>query len=186
MRKRPLDPEDIALFRNKMSDVSPIIHNLAETPRPSAREKRTKTAATQEWMQLPTAVMNTTYEPDAVTISHESVIQFRRPGIQDSVFRKLQRGQIPIITELDLHGMTVNKAKIALDRFMEEHLRQLEKQVCVRIIHGKGIGSKDGLPVIKRQTQLWLQCNINVLAYSSCQPRDGGTGALYVLVKNCA
>ena len=75
------------------------------------------------------------------------------------------------------------RAKIALDQFMAQ-IQHTGRQICIRIIHGKGYGSKDGFPVIKRQTQQWLQCNISVLAYCSCRPSDGGTGAIYVLVKS--
>lgn len=181
MSKHVLKPEDIDLFRQRMGDVSPLKHT-AEVPPTSAR-RAVRVRSSNLNSTISSRSVETLYDPEPVSISNESVIQFRKPGIQDRVFKKLQRGQFPIVAELDLHGMTAYRAKIALDQFMEQ-INHMEKQSCIRIIHGKGHGSKDGLPVIKRQTQLWLQCNINVLAYCSCRLSDGGTGAIYVLVKH--
>ncbi len=183
MRKKDLDPKDIELFRQQMEDVTPLTHNMAELPQTSVRRAVRMPSSDITNTAIPTRLVETRFEPESVTISNESIIQFRRSGIQDRIFRKLQRGQFPIEAELDLHGMTAYRAKIALDQFMEQ-VKYNNKQSCIRIIHGKGHGSKDGLPVIKRQTQLWLQCNINVLAYCSCRISDGGTGAIYVLVKH--
>lgn len=178
-RPKP-DPEDIELFRQRMKDVKPLSHDVIETPRPLRRRRHIPAA-----VEIPSdfGYGLPVYVPESIDISNEEFIEFRRPGIQDRLYRKMQRGQLPVATEIDLHGMTVNRAKIALDQFMEQ-IKHSEKQLCVRIVHGKGHGSLDRVPVIKRQTQLWLQCNINVLAYSSCRPFDGGTGAIYVLVKS--
>jgi DNA-nicking Smr family endonuclease len=178
-RQKP-DPEDIELFRQRMKDVKPLSHDVIETPRLERQRRHIPAAA-----DIPSehGYGLSVYVPELVDISNEHFIEFRRPGIQDRVYRKMQRGQLPITGEIDLHGMTVNRAKTALDEFMEQ-LKYSSKQLCVRIIHGKGHGSRDRVPVIKRQTQLWLQCNMNVLAYCSCRPLDGGTGAIYVLVKS--
>ncbi len=81
-----------------------------------------------------------------------------------------------------MHGMKLDKAKSAFERFLGQ-TSHTPGQYCVRIIHGKGLGSKDGVPVLKLSVQQWLQCNKNVLAYCSCRPSDGGPGAVYVLVK---
>ncbi len=182
-----LKPEDIDLFRQAVGAVKPVIHNTIELSRPTTRKRRVHTSAENLPPYTPAGAMleQPTYVPASIDISEENFIQFKRAGIQDRVFRKLLRGHLPVMAELDLHGMTVYNAKLALDQFME-HIRHHEKQICIRVIHGKGYGSQGGLSVIKRQTQLWLQCNINVLAYCSCVPADGGTGAIYVLVKNCA
>jgi len=184
MIKQVLKPEDIDLFRQRTQDVKPLTHKTAELQRArSSRRIRSETSTSMTDSTVTSGTLRPGQEMEAVAISSDDYLQFRRPGIQDRVFRKLQRGQLPITDELDLHGMTAYRAQIALDQFMEQ-IQNSGKQICVRIIHGKGYGSRDGLPVIKRQTQLWLQCNINVLAYCSCRPADGGTGAVYVLVKS--
>ena len=115
-------------------------------------------------------------------VAAEDGLEFRKSGVQDRVFRKLRQGRFEIADELDLHGMTLANARLAFAGFMARDGR-IRRQCCVRIIHGKGLRSKEG-PVIKRQIQAWLQAHPDVLAYSSCRPGDGGTGALYVLLKS--
>jgi len=101
------------------------------------------------------------------------------PGIQNSVFKKLKKGQYNIGAELDLHGYTRPEAQVALSKFVqasrEENIR------CVRIIHGKGMGSKG--PKLKPMVNKWLQQRKEILAFCSARPSDGGTGAVYVLLK---
>lgn len=182
MTKPPPDPDDLELFRKHMKGVKPLTQtNVVEAPRPAHRRRQSSPTAAikppDSGYGLPV------YVPEAIDISDQNFIELRRPGIQNKLYQKLQRGQLPIAAEIDLHGMTVNRAKIALDQFMEQ-LAYTGKQICIHVIHGKGHGSRDRVPVIKRETQLWLQCNKNVLAYCSCKPADGGTGAVYVLVKN--
>jgi len=107
---------------------------------------------------------------------------FKRPGIQDKVMAKLRKGKFSIERELDLHGMTGRDAHPALAGFLR-HCRRYDIG-CVRIIHGKGRGSWDGKPVLKQKLNQWLQKNGQVLAFSSARTCDGGTGAVYVLLKN--
>lgn len=106
---------------------------------------------------------------------------FKRPGVQQRVMEKLRRGQFAIEKELDLHGLTVASAEAALKQFLV-HCQQHNYR-CVRIIHGKGHGSKDKKPVIKNRLNQWLQKNSAILAFCSARPADGGTGAVYVLIK---
>ncbi len=106
---------------------------------------------------------------------------FTRPGVQKRLLRRLTRGQIPRDAEVDLHGMSVNEARCTLAAFMEES--HYYRYRCVCIIHGKGYRSPRQTPVIKALVDRWLKLNNSVLAFCSAQPRDGGTGALYVLLK---
>ena len=107
---------------------------------------------------------------------------FARPGLQKRLLRRLTRGQMPLDAELDLHGLTVDKARGTLVVFLDEALTYRYR--CVRIIHGKGYSSAQRTPVIKGLLDRWLKLNNRVLAFCSAQPRDGGTGALYVLLKS--
>ena len=110
------------------------------------------------------------------------ILSFVQPGVQKQVFRKLKRGQYRIEAELDLHGMTKAQAQEELIGFIEQV--RLEGLRCVRIIHGKGYGSSNKGPVIKPLVNRWLQRRSEVLAFCSARPVDGGTGAVYVLLKS--
>jgi len=106
---------------------------------------------------------------------------FVRGGLQHNVLRKLRRGQYSIGAELDLHGFTAADARQALALFL--HACRERRVRCVRIIHGKGNGSLHRLPVLKGKVNHWLQQRDEVLAFCSARPMDGGTGAVYVLLK---
>ena len=174
------DDEDIALFRHSVGDVIPISQNTVVLDKPKSRRKP---ARPQENSRLHISSQEQgSFVPESFRVNAGDRIEYRRSGLQDRVFRKLKRGQLPISAELDLHGMIADKAKKALDKFML-HARNFKGQTCVRIIHGKGYGSKDGRPVIKQYIQMWLQGHSKVLAYCTCQAADGGTGAVYVLLK---
>lgn len=106
---------------------------------------------------------------------------FVRPGIQHRQLQQLRRGQFRSRAELDLHGMNTAQARQAMAAFIAQcRSRQIRH---VRIIHGKGYGSTGDAPVLKNRVNAWLQQHHEVLAFSSAQPRDGGTGALYVLLR---
>lgn len=106
---------------------------------------------------------------------------FSRSGLQKNVIRKLKRGQFTIEDELDLHGKTSLEAKILIAEFLlyctKTNLR------VIRIIHGKGRGSFNKKPVLKFKVNHWLQQRDEVLAFCSARQVDGGTGAIYVLLK---
>jgi len=109
-------------------------------------------------------------------------LSFCRPGIQKNIFRKLKKGQHSVGAELDLHGMTIAEAQPILAQFIqssrEENIR------CVRIIHGKGYGSSNKGPRLKPMVNQCLQKRNEILAFCSARPIDGGTGAVYVLLKS--
>ena len=118
----------------------------------------------------------------AYNIEASDRLFFKRPGIQDKLMDKLRRGHIAIERQLDLHGMTVRDARTAMGHFLAQCRQQ--KIRCARIIHGKGRGSQHRKPVIKNELNCWLQKHLEVLAFCSAAPLDGGTGAVYVLLKN--
>jgi len=106
---------------------------------------------------------------------------YKRPGVQDKVIRKLRQGKFSISAELDLHGLIVAQAKYAFTEFMMNS--RIKNHKCIKIIRGKGIGSKNGKPVLKQKIDLWLRRRNDVLAYCSARSIDGGTGACYVLIR---
>ena len=109
-------------------------------------------------------------------------IAFRRPGLPEKIFRQLRRGRFSIEAEADLHGLTVPEAKLLLRDFICESADY--GLGCVRVIHGKGLGSGPGGPVLKGNVQRWLSQWDEVLAFVTALARDGGSGAVYVLLRH--
>lgn len=95
--------------------------------------------------------------------------------------RKLARGSYSVQGEIDLHGMTVPAAKAALRVFIDGSVRAGHS--CVRVIHGKGLGSGSRGPILKGKVNSWLRRWNEVLAFVSTRQADGGTGAIYVLLR---
>ena len=122
---------------------------------------------------------------DASTLLEvDEAMSFRRPGIGIDVARKLRRGHWSIQRELDLHGFRTEDAREALAAFLREALRQGMR--CVRVVHGKGLGSPGKTPVLKNKVHAWLVQKNEVLAFVQARASDGGAGALIVLLNTPA
>lgn len=115
---------------------------------------------------------------DAIEQETPEELLFYRSGLQQATLKKLRRGQIRVEAELDLHGFTVAEARIELTEFV--HFALENGLRCVRVIHGKG---KNRQPILKQKVNHWLQQREEVLAFSSAIGRDGGTGAIYLLLR---
>lgn len=111
----------------------------------------------------------------------DEILSFVRGGIQDKLKTKLRKGLIPFETKIDLHGATVNEAGKFLQSSIENAYSSGLR--CVLVVHGRGKGSFDNKPAIKTHVNHWLRELPYVLAFYSAQPKHGGTGALYVLLK---
>ncbi|PJC16021.1 MAG: DNA mismatch repair protein MutS [Comamonadaceae bacterium CG_4_9_14_0_8_um_filter_60_18] len=107
-------------------------------------------------------------------------LSFRRPGIGPDVTRKLRRGDWSIQRQLDLHGLRRDDARERLSIFIREAFQQGIR--CVRVIHGKGLGSPGKAPILKSRVHSWLVQKNEVLAFVQAKPADGGAGALVVLL----
>lgn len=176
-----LSEEDQLLFRNQLSDVRPLVTEKRievvkkqPLPRPIRNQYSTEAESHTGTEQFSDPV-------DLREVEVEEVLFYARSGIQQKVQRKLRRGEFPIEDELDLHGYTVAEAKTALLEFIDECKRNQKRYV--RIIHGKGYRSEQKIPVLKTHVAYWLPQHSDVMAFSSAQARDGGTGALYVILK---
>ena len=121
-------------------------------------------------------------EFDASTLLDvDDALSFRRPGIGTEVTRKLRKGHWSLQGEIDLHGLRREEAREALSSFIRDAHRRGWR--CVRIVHGKGLGSPGKTPVLKGRVQSWLIQKNEVLAFVQARGDEGGAGALVVLLK---
>ncbi len=110
----------------------------------------------------------------------DEALSFRRPGVGPDVTRKLRRGGWSIQGQLDLHGLRREDAREALSQFVKDAHKVGWR--CVRVVHGKGLGSPGKTPVLKARVQSWLIQKQEVLAFVQARPAHGGAGALVVLL----
>lgn len=179
-RNKP-DDDDIALFRDAVKSARPLRHDKRSHSR-SRRPAPTPKQTLKEEKLIREAMLSDEYDPTDIETGEE--LLYARPGIQHGLLRKLRRGQFSISAELDMHGMTVSVARREVLDFINHC--QTRNMRCVRIIHGKGRGSLNKQPVLKAKLNHWLQQIDAVLAFCSARPVDGGTGAVYVLLKKTA
>ena len=114
----------------------------------------------------------------------DEFIEGKVAGLDHHLVRKLRRGEFAVQAHVDLHGMTRDEAKRALDAFLRAS-RNAGKR-CVLVVHGRGLHSKDQLPVLKDALRTWLSTarfSRHVLAFATARPADGGAGAIYVLLR---
>lgn len=121
-------------------------------------------------------------EFDVETLLHtDELLSYRRPGLGPDVVRKLRAGHWSIQRQIDLHGLRTEEAREALGRFVREcHQNGLR---CVRVVHGKGLGSPGRAPVLKNRVLRWLVQKNEVMAFAQARPAEGGAGALVVLLR---
>lgn len=180
------DEDDVSLFRKAMSDVNTEHQNYRQRrnnpidnrPRPSVRLSR-KAAVGKSPVAKTDAPENRVDETE-----DSDSAQFARSGLQKNIVRRLKRGQYKIESTLDLHGLRAFEAEDALDTFISDALSH--RFTCVLIIHGKGLQSANKKGVLKQYTLKWLKQIAAVKAFCTAQPRHGGTGAVYVLLKTPA
>ncbi len=177
VKKPQLSPEDQALFRASVEGVKPLPERAIPTSSPPP-PPHLRPQARRESAPIDDRLSDGL---EATPLENDDELLFSRNGLQQRVMRKLRRGQLPLSAELDLHGLRVEEARQALSHFL--HHCQLEQRQCVRIIHGKGYRSANNQAVLKSKVNHWLRQHDEVLAFCSAQPRHGGTGAAYVLLR---
>ena len=168
------------LFRRAVADATP----LPPSDRADIARPRPKPIAHQRRADEQQVLVDTLADPwdwEAAVSTGEELF-FARPGMPTAALRKLRRGSWVIQGELDLHGHTGDEARIALAAFLNRCM--IEDRRCVRIIHGKGHGSKNRLPVLKNKVRHWLMQREDVLAFCQARTVDGGAGAVIVLLKS--
>jgi DNA-nicking Smr family endonuclease len=181
---------DASAFRAAVRDVKPLAQlplaqlplaqlPLAQglaAPKPRARLRKARVEAADNIDELMPLVAAASNED-----SGSSPLSFQRAGVRTQVMRRLRRGLYPAEDELDLHGMNQAAARDQLADFIVRSRDSGRR--CVRIIHGKGYRSGARGPVLKTAVNLWLRRHIDVMAFTSARAIDGGTGAVYVLLR---
>lgn len=120
------------------------------------------------------------YDPE-VLLEVDETLSFCRPGVSQEVVRKLRRGTWIVQAQIDLHGLRRDEAREALAAFLREAVKRGLR--CVRVIHGKGLGSVNKEPVLKGKVRAWLVQKNEVIAFCQARPHDGGAGAVVVLLQ---
>ena len=175
MTKKIISPKDSDLFRQAIGEVRAVksdkIQLKSDNPKPYPKPQSHD--INEDW--------HDGLEPEIDDVSHEETLNFTAPGIQNSVLVKLRKGFFGVQAELDLHGLNGEEAKRVLSQFLHGCVTRGYR--CVHIIHGKGYRSTDNQPVLKNNINRWLRQHKNVQAFCSASPRQGGAGAVYVLLK---
>ncbi|WP_341325343.1 Smr/MutS family protein [Methylotuvimicrobium sp. KM2] len=175
MRKKSLTQEDRDLFRQTVGKVISIdsdkLH-LSTTPKPKPIPAKRSVDNAQS---LDESILVTEL------LSLEDSLSFLSPGLQKNVLRKMRKGHYGLDAEIDLHGLSSHEAKKQLLRFLHSCVEEGFRCVC--IVHGKGYRSPDNLPILKNSLNLWLRQHRDVQAFCSAPHREGGTGAVFVLLR---
>jgi DNA-nicking Smr family endonuclease len=173
------------VFLDEMSDVVPLkreprveLRNRGQADRDSSLEHRRQAA-----VQDKARDRNSLTEGGIAPLDAWFVLEFKRPGVQNGVFRKLKQGRYEAEAGLDLHRMTAEIARREIFEFVQECYRLGLRSVL--IIHGKGVSKaeKERSSILKGCVDHWLRQLEIVQAFNSAQPRHGGTGAVYVLLR---
>lgn len=172
-----LPPDEAELFREAVRDVRQRTTNRVtpKKPKPAARANFMRADQRQVLQEslLPIA--------DPAVLETGDELSFRRDDISPRVLRKLRSGEYAVTAEIDLHGLTASEARSALRAFIASAL--VHHKTCIRVVHGKGHGSGPRGPVLKNMVNVLLRQYDAVRAFGSARPRDGGNGAVYVLLR---
>lgn len=177
--KPSIPSEEAELFRASVSDVTP----LEQPARAELERPRPAPAPIQRLRDERAVLSESLSDTPAWELGFETgeELSYARAGVGRDVLRKLRRGHWVIQDELDLHGLTADEAHEQLVQFLRQCLRRGLR--CVRIVHGKGLRSRNREPVLKRKAASWLMQREEVLAFCQARRADGGAGAVVVLLR---
>lgn len=174
MKKYQLTEEEKKLFRET---VGPVKKVSVPTPPPPAK-RIVKTKVRQPVFEESRLLSTSSHlEP----VSGEDQLFFAREGVAPKTLRQLKKGLLRCEETLDLHHLTIAEAEGILHEFLEACFKHGLRHV--NIIHGKGFSTRNPTPILKNQVNNWLRNHPSVLAFCSAQNKDGGTGAVYILLK---
>jgi DNA-nicking Smr family endonuclease len=174
--------DDAETFRAAVRDIKP----LAQLAKPAGLDKprahRRARAPAGTGVATIDAMPPAEGAPGEDAVTGADALSFRRPGVRTQVLRRLRRGLYPIEDELDLHGLGQAAARDNLAEFIAQSRNAGRR--CIRIIHGKGYRSGARGPILKIAVNAWLRRHADVMAFCSARAIDGGTGAVYVLLRD--
>ncbi len=178
-RQQQAAHDEAELFRRSIGQVAPLTVAERATPAPA----RPSPVAHQHLADEKAALQESLSDEftTETLLATDDELSFARDGIGTDTLRKLRRGHWVIQAQLDLHGLRRDEARTALAEFVRQASRRGLR--CVRIIHGKGLGSVNREPVLKGWVRNWLPQKQEVLAFCQARAADGGSGALVVLLK---
>jgi DNA-nicking Smr family endonuclease len=183
-RERALEIESAARRERDLfaTSVGAVVALRKGAPPPLPRPRPPPVARQRERDEAAALIESISDEFNAETLlDTDDALSYRRSGIGIDVVRKLRRGVWVMQAEIDLHGMRRDQARERLDEFLREAERDGLR--CVRVVHGKGLGSPGREPVLKVKVKSWLAQRNAVLAFTHARPADGGHGALLVLLR---
>jgi DNA-nicking Smr family endonuclease len=177
--KRAEKQRDQRLFLDYVKDVTPlpdrnrIVPGIVEIE-PQARQRQLDEARALE------ESISDEFDAESL-LETDDLLSWRREGIGADVVRRLRRGAWVIQDQVDLHGSRRDEARLLVGEFLRDSVKRGLR--CVRIVHGKGLGSIDRQPVLKGRVRRWLTQKDEVLAFCQARAQDGGSGAMVVLLR---
>lgn len=176
-----MQDDDFSLFKSAVRGVKPIEHDRADTGKPRSNEAQIATRRANATIRNDEIRIDGLSDQFIIDVAAEDELYWARDGVQEGQMRKLKAGQIPFEGSLDLHGLSVEKARELLWDFLAEACKFEIR--CVRVTHGKAARTDGRRPLIKSHVNTWLRQHPQVLGFTSCLPRHGGTGAIYLMLK---
>lgn len=170
---KEISEDDRNLFRDSMGEVKPV-------PNPRVLHPRIKKKPRKPQVKI--EIENTKLDAQRIDkIQMSDNLWFARDGIQEKQLKRLRQGKFPSQAECDLHGLTLREAEQTLEHFIHECLARDYRHI--HIVHGKGYRSENQQPVLKNYINQALREFADVLAFCTAQAKDGGLGAVYVLLR---
>jgi DNA-nicking Smr family endonuclease len=166
-------------FQDMMGDVKPL-HQDTAVHQKKHQVDETHLIRQQAALSLAEVLPEYLSLEDAPNVKPDDIVEFKKSGVQDGVYRKLRLGKYPIQAKLDLHRRSLKQARDEVSRFLKQ-CSNLEARTLL-IVHGKGHQSNPPA-LLKSYLVFWLQQIDEVLCYHSAQPFHGGSGAVYVMLK---
>ena len=181
----PLPPGQDEIFLQAMADVEPLKQTKGRVPRRGQKKARPSHPPNSEDMAALTHLYDLVRGTADMDITYsDEYIEGAIPNFDSRIMERLRRGLFPVQDHVDLHGLTRVEAQQQVRDFLLQSFRLGYR--CVLVVHGRGLNSENHIPVLKERIPVWLTrgpVRKIILAFSTAKPYDGGTGAIYVLLK---
>lgn len=172
------DLDEAKLFREAVKGARPLtanrLYHNPPAPRPTPKQ------FIRDEQQALRDSLSDSYIPAHELETGEELL-YLREGHSPDILSKLRRGHWVVQAALDLHGLVVDEARLYVAQFLADCKKRNIR--CVRIVHGKGLGSRNREPILKHKLRSWLMQKDEVIAYAQARQADGGSGAVIVLLK---